>query len=330
MDCKDKLASIVKTMPVESVLNAIPSYVLIIDKSHKILFANQAVKSQLSFNPGDLIGGYCPKLIHEKDEPIDICPLEESVKTGVAISREYFDEGYSRWFSSAVYPITELEQRETTYLHMVHDITERKEFEKQLQHSNKKLNYLMNSVIQALILAVEHRDPYTAGHQLRVSKLACAIAEVMGLEEERIEGIRIAALMHDIGKIGLPIEILSKPGKINFHEFSIIKNHCNIGFDILKEIDFPWPVAKTVLQHHERINGSGYPNNLTSADILPEAKIIGVADVFEAMISHRPYRQALDKNTALAEIRENRGIIYDPEVVDACIELIVNRNYCFD
>ncbi len=191
--------------------------------------------------------------------------------------------------------------------------------------SNIKFNKLTYSIIEAMTKAVEKRDPYTSGHQLRVSKLAIAIAKNMSTpDEQMIEGIRIAGLVHDIGKICIPINILNRTGKISNHEFNIIRYHSQTGYDILQVIEFPWPVAEIVLQHHERLNGSGYPLGLKGETILLEAKILGVADVVEAMSSHRPYRQALGIDEALEEIEKGENTIYDTAVVDACIELFKN------
>ena len=201
------------------------------------------------------------------------------------------------------------------------DITERMRTEKALQESYDKLDKTLDAVIRTMALTVEMRDPYTAGHQHRVAELACAIAAKMGLSPEIIKGIGVVGVIHDIGKICVPAEILSKPGRITEAEFSIIKEHAKTGYDILKGIDFPWPVALSVLQHHERMDGTGYPNRLAGKDIILEAKITGVADVVEAMASHRPYRPSLGIEKALEEISQKRGILYDPVVVDACLAL---------
>ena len=174
------------------------------------------------------------------------------------------------------------------------------------------------------------RDPYRDSHQKRVSQLACAMAREMNLPEEQIEGIRVAGNIHDIGKISVPMEILSKPGRVNKSEFGIIKSHTQAGYDILKTIEFPWPIAQIVLQHHERMDGSGYPQGLSGKDILLEARILGVADVVEAMVSHRPYRPALGIDKALEEISKNRGVLYDPEVVDACLKLFTEKRFEFE
>ena len=173
----------------------------------------------------------------------------------------------------------------------------------------------------------EKRDPYTAGHQQRVAQLASAIAGKMGLSAKRREAIRIAALLHDIGKVYVPAEILNKPGQLTPVEMDLIKTHPQVGKDIVRAIPFDAPVAQIILQHQERLDGSGYPNGLERDAILLEAKILAVADVVEAIASHRPYRPALGITTALEEIAQNRGIYYDEEVVDACLELFTRDNF---
>jgi putative nucleotidyltransferase with HDIG domain len=174
---------------------------------------------------------------------------------------------------------------------------------------------------------IEAKDPYISGHQQRVSQLATAMAKELNLSQDKVEGIRVASLIHDIGKIGLPTEILSKPTKLTDTEFNLIKEHSQKGYDILKSIDFAYPVDQIVLQHHEKINGTGYPNKIKGDKILLEAKIIGVADVVEAMSSHRPYRPALGIDRALEEILKNKGILYDPAVVDACLKLFKEKGF---
>jgi len=178
-----------------------------------------------------------------------------------------------------------------------------------------------------MALTVEERDPYTAGHQRRVTNLALAIAEELGLSEDQKDGLQKAGLIHDQGKISIPFDILSKPGRLTEIEFQLIKKHPEVGYHILKDIEFPWPVAKIVLQHHERINGSGYPNGLKAEDITIEAKILAVADVVEAMASHRPYRAALGIEKALEEIKLNRNTLYEPDVVDACLRLFNEKGF---
>lgn len=196
-----------------------------------------------------------------------------------------------------------------------------------LRESEKRLRSSLMDFIAAIAATIELRDPYTAGHQRRVANLATAIASELQLSEEQIEGLFLAGIVHDFGKVRVPAEILCKPGPLSELEFNFIKEHSEIGHEILKAIDFPWPIAKVLLQHHERLNGSGYPFGLLDTQMLLEAKILAVADVFEAMISHRPYRAALEIDVALAEISNNRGVLYDAEVVDAVLRLVREKGY---
>jgi len=202
--------------------------------------------------------------------------------------------------------------------------------EGEAKKSLDKLQKAFGAIIQVLEKTVEMRDPYTAGHQRRVADLAWHIAEEMSLSTDRKDGIRITGIIHDIGKIYIPAEILSKPKALTSIEFNLIKTHPQVGADILEAIEFPWPVEKIVLQHHERMDGSGYPHGLSKKDILLESRIIGVADVVEAMASHRPYRPALGIDKALKEISDNRSILYDKDVVDVCLKLFREKEYQFE
>ena len=209
-------------------------------------------------------------------------------------------------------------------------LAERNQADAELKQSFEKLRRAQDQTVVALASASEIRDPYTSGHQQRVTKLACSIAENMNLTENFIEGLRIAGLLHDIGKISVPAEILSKPGKITQDEYNIIKQHCQIGYEILKGIEFPWPVAQIVLQHHERINGSGYPQGIAGEEILLESKILSVADVIEAMSSHRPYRPGLGIDKALDEVMRNKSTFFDPVVADTCWDLFSTGKFNFE
>lgn len=197
----------------------------------------------------------------------------------------------------------------------------------QLMESEKKLKKILVDSVALLAAIVEMRDPYTAGHQHRVAEVAVAIAKVLQLDEVQIEGIHLAGVVHDVGKIQVPAEILSKTGGLSDIEYMLVKQHAKNGYDLLKTVDYPWPIAKIVLQHHERLDGSGYPQGLKGDDILFEARIIAVADVVESMTSHRPYRPALGVDAALAEIERNSGVLYDPLVVDACCKLFRELGY---
>jgi putative nucleotidyltransferase with HDIG domain len=208
-------------------------------------------------------------------------------------------------------------------VYVFRDITRRKESEDRLRRA-------LEGMVEAMSVTIEMRDPYTAGHQRRVSRLSVAIAREMGTPEAQIEGIRMAGDIHDIGKIYVPAEILSKPGKLTEIEFTIIKTHPQVGYDILKNVEFPWPIADIVAQHHERLDGRGYPAGLKGDAILLEARIIIVADVVEAMSSHRPYRPAHGIDRALAEITLNKGVLYDTAVVEACLRLFKEKNFSLE
>lgn len=213
---------------------------------------------------------------------------------------------------------------------IVHDITDRKLAEEKLGETLESLRKAVAATIRTITAAIETRDPYTAGHQKRVTDLARTIADEMGLPKERVEGIRMAGSIHDIGKILVPAEILSKPTKLGEIEFKLIKTHAQHGYEILKEVESPWPLADMVRQHHERLDGSGYPQGLKGGEILLEARIIAVADVVEAMSSHRPYRPAIGMDAALEEIEKNKGILYDPDAVETCLRLIRDKGFKFE
>jgi PAS domain S-box-containing protein len=203
----------------------------------------------------------------------------------------------------------------------------RKRAEQQLQDTLESLRKAVGTTIQVLTSTVETRDPYTAGHQTRSADLARGIATEMGLPQEKVDAIRIAGSIHDIGKLSIPAEILSKPAKLSEIEFSLIKEHSRKGFEMLKDVESPWPLAEIVYQHHERMDGSGYPRNLKGEDICIESRILAVADVVESMASHRPYRPALGVDAALDEIEKNRGIFYDDAVADACLRLFREKGF---
>lgn len=210
------------------------------------------------------------------------------------------------------------------------DITERKRDEKKLRQSHDRLKQALEDTITAIARAVEARDLYIAGHQRRVAMLSCAIAKEMGLNDDLIEGIHMGATIHDIGKIHLPSEILNKPDRLIDAEFALVKSHPEVGYEILKDVKLPWPVAQIVYQHHEHLDGSGYPQGLTGDDILLEARIVTVADVVEAMSCHRPYRPAMGIKKAIRELEKNKGKYYDPLAVDACVRLLREKSFIFE
>ncbi len=244
--------------------------------------------------------------------------------TGIPEQFETYVSSMDMWFFVSVYS----PQKE--YFVAVFDvITERKLAEDKLLRSYESLQKTLNDAIATMVKIVELRDPYTAGHQQNVADLATAIAEELKLDIDRIDQIRMAAVIHDIGKMYIPSDILSKPGRLTAIEYDLIKTHPRYGYDIVNGMDFPVVVARAILQHHERLDGSGYPGKLKGDEIIPESRILAVADVVEAMASHRPYRSAMGINKALEEISANRGILYDPAVVDACLELIKNGRFAF-
>jgi PAS domain S-box-containing protein len=211
----------------------------------------------------------------------------------------------------------------------VRDITERKLAEAEIHRQAEQLQRTVEGTVLAMSRVVETRDPYTAGHERRVAELAVAIGKEVGMAVEQLDALRLAGTIHDVGKIAVPAEILAKPGSLSEVEFSLIKGHPETGSDILEAIDFGCPVAELVRQHHERLDGSGYPRGLAGEDILPEACVLAVADVVEAMSSHRPYRAALGIEAALAEIREHAGVKYDAAVVAACMRLFEEQGFQF-
>ncbi len=200
----------------------------------------------------------------------------------------------------------------------------------ELREREKRLRKALEGIIQAMAVAVETRDPYTAGHQQRVANLALAIGQEMKLPGNSLEAIYMAGVVHDVGKISVPAEILSKPTRLTDLEFALIKTHAQTGHDILNNVDFPWPIARIVLQHHEKLDGSGYPNGAKGGEILAEARILTVADVVEAMASHRPYRPALGISVALEEISRNQGTLYDAEAAEACLRLFEEGRFSFE
>ena len=265
--------------------------------------------------------------VHPDDRTkiLQIIEKEGSVKDYEA--EFYKKDGSKIWVSINMYAVWDERGHLLHYQGIDQDITEKKNMEAERQQNIERLKKSLEATINAMAVTVETRDPYTAGHQRRVAALALAISVEMNLKREQIDSIRMASMIHDIGKISIPSEILSKPAKLTNLEFDLIKTHSQSGYDILKDIEFPWPLADFVLQHHERMNGSGYPRNLKGDEILIEARIMVVADVVEAMASHRPYRPALGIKAALEEIEKNKGILYDEAVADACLRLFREKSY---
>lgn len=253
--------------------------------------------------------------------------------SGGAASRDMLlvtSSGEKLPISSSVAPIANEQGELLGAVFVFRDIAEKKKAEESLRRSVAQLRQTLEETVSALAAMSEKRDLYTAGHQQRVAHLACAMAEEMGLQGDRVNGLRVAGKLHDIGKISVPAEILAKPSRLTPIEMSIMKTHSEAGFEILKRVSFPWPVARMVLQHHERLDGSGYPEGLRGDEIMLEARILAVADVVEAMSSHRPYRATLGLERALDEVGMHKGGLYDPEAVDACLRLFQHKNFTFE
>jgi PAS domain S-box-containing protein len=239
-------------------------------------------------------------------------------------------DGSQHVYDTYEIPLTDISGKIYAVLVYSRDSTERQKAEEESEASLKALQRTLRALVDTMTRVVKLRDPHTAGHQQRVADLASAIAQEMKLDDLRIEHLIMAAKIHDIGKMYVPSDILSKPGKLTDTEFTLIKAHALGSYDILRDIEFSHPVALMVLQHHERLDGSGYPKGLKGGEILIESKILAVADVVEAMSSHRPYRAALGIDKALNEISKNKGRLYDSEVVDVCIMLFKEREFQFE
>jgi len=307
---------------------------LIFENIHDGIIMTDLQGNILSWNPAAerMFGYYQDEVFQKTIEVLTTKIVKGTLRDGRWIGEMDFTrkDGTDGVCETTVIPLRDENDTIIAVFGVAHDITERKQTEKELQQSYDRLRETLIATVNALASTIEMRDPYTAGHQRRVTLLACAIAEEMGLTNDQFDGLRMAGLIHDLGKINVPTEILSKPGPINDIEFCIIRFHPQICHDILKTIELPWPVATIVLQHHERLDGSGYPQGLKGDEIMLEARILAVADVVEAMASHRPYRPALGVNQALAEITKQRGILYDPEVIDACIKIFTERKFEFE
>jgi PAS domain S-box-containing protein len=296
-----------------------------------ITYINPAVERVLGFKPQERIGAKGFELVHPDDMKFladSFNALTRDTNSPVIKGEMHLRNKDGNWLAlEAVGSNLVKNNVVESVIVNYRDITERKRAEEKLQQTLDSLKKAVGTTIQVLVSALESRDPYTAGHQARSANLACAIAAELGLAQDKIEGIRLAGAIHDIGKLSIPSEILAKPTKLTNLEFSLIKEHSICGYEMLKHVESPWPLAEIVYQHHERMNGTGYPRNLKENEIILEASIMAVADVVEAMASHRPYRASLGTEAALEEIEKNRGILYNPAVVDACLRLFREKNY---
>ena len=302
-----------------SVFSSILDGISVIDLDFNIVQVNSTMEKWYN-HALPLVGKKCYAAQHGRSEPCQPCPAYRTMLTG----EPHFDTiplkgdgGRSvGWVDVHAFPwLSKKTGKMKGVIKYIRDITYRMQAEHTIEESLGNLQKALNGTVKALANTVESKDPYTASHQRRVVQLATALAQELGESSQFIEGMRVMAFLHDLGKIAIPGEILSKPSKLSQYEFNLIKIHPQAGYDILKDIDFPWPVALAVVQHHERLDGSGYPHGLSGSDIIHEAKILAVADVVEAMASHRPYRPALGLAQAVEEITQHQGVLYDPEVV---------------
>lgn len=310
-----------------------PDAYLVTDAQTIIEESNQAAAAMLKVDQGFLKGKPLTYFIAEADRPAFQASLIQVREGGEKRNWElHLQPGQGTPFpvSINVSPQTDLRDQLVMVLWLVRDLRETKAEAERLKSLLIGIKNSFFGILDAFAEAVEIKDSQTAGHQKRVAQLAVAIAREMDFSLNRLEGIKVAGLLHDIGKIAVPTEILGKTAALTNLECEFIKSHCQVGFDLLKHIDFPWPVLQAILQHHERLDGSGYPAGLTDEDIILEARILGVADVVEAMICARTYGPAQGIDKALEEIHEKTGILYDPEVVNICLKLFVEKGFSFN
>jgi PAS domain S-box-containing protein len=310
-----------------------PDAYYLLDMEGTLLDGNKKAEELSCYKRKELIGNnfFKANLLSKRELSKAIKSLSKSIKGKPTGPEEYVlrrKNGSKTPVEISTFPVKIKDQ--AIILSIARDITERKKSEAGLQRHFQQLRDNFVATVNALASTIEMKDPYTAGHQRRVTILACAIAEEMDLSEDQFDGLRMAGLIHDLGKINVPAEILSKPGQLSEFEMKMIRHHPQFCHDLLKHIDLPWPVAQIVLQHHERMDGSGYPHGLKGDEIMLEARILAVADVVEAMASHRPYRPAHSIGSALEEILHNKDTLYDSEVVDACVRLFYDKGFTLE
>jgi PAS domain S-box-containing protein len=316
-----------------TIFDSVPAFIAYIDGKGTFMRINRPAAASIGYTPKQMVGKTFFDIFPYDEAAILNSMNSEVFNSGMPItgSMNIFTtrKGETRWHQNDIAPYFDGKGKIVGTILFGEDITQRMEAEHGLKLSYEALHRALEGSVNAIAKIVEMKDPYTAGHQARVAELAAAIARELKLPEDRVDYIHTAARMHDVGKIYVPSDILSKPGKLTRIEFEIIKTHAQGSYDILKSIDFPGPVALIALQHHERLNGSGYPNGISDDAIIPEARILAVADVVEAMISYRPYRPALGIDKALEEIIKGKDELYDGDAVSACVRLFQEKNFTF-
>lgn len=305
---------------------------MVTDCDYTIQFVNRAFSDLVGKDSAGMVNAKCHEVFSCRICHTSACPLRRLVASAepqIVEGRAHCKIANQAPWIVTVTPLFDAAGQLAGMVEKVSNAAVLKKFKAEVSESHDRMRKTMGAIIHAMSTTIEKRDPYTAGHQRRVTKLCRAIATDMGFTWERIQGLRMAAAIHDLGKIHVPAAILNKPGEMSEHEMAIIRMHPLTAYEILKGIKFPWPIAEIIYQHHERMDGSGYPRKLKGDQILMEARILAVADVVEAMISFRPYRPALGVNKAVEELRRFKGKRYDPQVVDVCMDLLTVKNFDF-
>ncbi|HPP66796.1 MAG TPA: HD domain-containing protein [bacterium] len=310
------------------IFDSMADAICLVDSNCKIIRCNMSMLNLFGKPSEQIIGKHFDLIKIDDNLHNSIKKLFQGFKQTTTQQYEIVKINQS-YYKITLTPIAGEKQDESGALIIIRNITPLKEIEETLKESYTQLHRTLEGTVSALITTIEKRDPMTAGHEKRVAILGKAIALNMGMTDKQAEGILFAGMLHDIGKIAVPLKILNKPEKLDNSEYNLVKLHPLIGYEILKKVEFPWPIAEMILQHHERLNGSGYPKGLTKDGIISEAKILSVADVFEAMISNRPYRVAKSISEAISEIQQC-NMLFDKKVIDVCVDLFTNKNFAFE
>ena len=302
-----------------------------IDLEGVLSYISPTIQTMLGFDPAEVKGKHFREFLYPEDIEKGLRHFTFTLKSAIApVECRFLNKaGEIVWLYASSVPVFDKDGKVKGIQGILQNVTASKQRESELQQANEKLREAISGTVQVMASIIELKDSYTAKHQLRVTKLACAIAREIKMSTDQIDAVRAASLVHDIGKLNIPVSILSKTGAINEIEYEMIKKHPQTGHDLLQPIGFPWAVSDIVLQHHERLDGSGYPRGLEGPDILSEAKVLAVADVVEAISTPRPYREQGTIASALEEISLNKGSLYDSSAVDACLKLFLKKRFTF-
>ncbi len=302
--------------------------IFLVSAEGRMLYISPAIEPLVQYKVEEIVGQEFKRFVVPEDLPGLMASFERTLSgtRGPYEFRIITKSGGFRYVRTSSTPLVR-DGRPEGLIGVLSDLTESRRTQEMLERTVEKLRLAIEGVVRAMAKTVEIRDPFTSGHQQQVADLAYAVGREMGLPEEQLEGLRMAGLIHDIGKVAVPAEILSRPGRLSEPEMTLVRNHAAAGYNILRTIDFPWPIADTVIQHHERMDGSGYPSGLHGPEIMLEARILAVADVVVAAASHRPYRQAEGIDTVLGEIESGSGVLFDAEVVKAVLGLFHEKGF---